>query len=129
MKLYQNGYIEINPNCEKIMTSMDASTSNPKKTKFPVEKDAKKLLSYCYGTNVLKSQNSPQPILNDDQYPSWLWELSCDSGTPDKQEQDPNHIDYWKRKRRLSLERMRIDASFEFPKLKLPKHLENIKPI
>jgi hypothetical protein len=50
----------------------------------------------------LKTGGEEVKLKPDNEYPEWLWKLPLDGG-PTEQEQDPKHIDYWLRKRKLAV--------------------------
>nr|CAG4652350.1 EOG090X0KWJ [Triops cancriformis] len=73
------------------------------KKKIPVETDPNKLVNFVSGSNILKTGEDIQ-LKPDSEYPDWLWELRVDGPVP-LEELDPDTLAYWRRLRKLSLER------------------------
>ncbi|KAL5244268.1 hypothetical protein ACI65C_011678 [Semiaphis heraclei] len=73
------------------------------KSEMPVETDAKKLVNFVCGSNILKEGQDIE-LKPDSEYPDWLWNLNIDGPVP-LQELDPNSKQYWLRVRTLSMRR------------------------
>ncbi|XP_015366867.1 PREDICTED: 39S ribosomal protein L54, mitochondrial [Diuraphis noxia] len=73
------------------------------KSEMPVETDAKKLVNFVCGSNILKEGQDIE-LKPDSEYPDWLWNLNIDGPVPLK-ELDPNSKQYWLRVRKLSMRR------------------------
>uniref|UniRef100_A0A182SQC1 39S ribosomal protein L54, mitochondrial n=1 Tax=Anopheles maculatus TaxID=74869 RepID=A0A182SQC1_9DIPT len=70
---------------------------------IPVETDTTRLVSFVCGSNVLK-QGEDVKIQPDSEYPEWLWKLHV--GAPlTLEEMDPNTKAYWRKLRRMALQR------------------------
>ncbi|KAI4468805.1 39s ribosomal protein l54 mitochondrial [Holotrichia oblita] len=70
---------------------------------LPVETDPHKLVNFVCGSNILKEGQDIE-IKPDSEYPEWLWTLR--TGPPPKLEElDPNSLEYWRRVRRLGIQR------------------------
>lgn len=76
--------------------------------------------------NHLKEGGTEVAIKADNEYPSWLWELSLDKG-PELEEMDKNTMAYWMRKRKLALRFKNQQLKKEFPKPFYPKKILNLK--
>lgn len=73
------------------------------KKEIPVETDAKKLVNYVCGSNVLKTGEDIK-LKPDAEYPEWLWSLHV--GKPQTLEElDPDSKAYWRKLRRLAMQR------------------------
>ncbi|XP_066581012.1 large ribosomal subunit protein mL54 [Prorops nasuta] len=72
------------------------------KVVIPVEKDVKKLLTYCCGTNLLAEGGEDVKLKPDSEYPDWLWNLRLGPPIP-LEELDPNSKQYWRRVRKMNL--------------------------
>ncbi|XP_065088316.1 large ribosomal subunit protein mL54 [Ochlerotatus camptorhynchus] len=73
------------------------------KKEIPVETDANKLVNYVCGSNVLKTGEDIK-LKPDAEYPEWLWSLHV--GKPQTLEElDPDSKAYWRKLRRLGLQR------------------------
>ncbi|XP_062542974.1 large ribosomal subunit protein mL54 [Armigeres subalbatus] len=73
------------------------------KKEIPVETDAKKLVSYVCGSNLLKTGEDIK-LKPDSEYPDWLWSLHV--GKPlTLEEMDPETKEYWRKLRRMALQR------------------------
>nr|CAG4642225.1 EOG090X0KWJ [Eurycercus lamellatus] len=70
---------------------------------FPVVTDADKLVNFVCGSNVLKQGQDIQ-LKPDNEYPDWLWTLRLEKPPP-LEEMDQNSLAYWKRLRKLNLQR------------------------
>ncbi|XP_026813790.1 39S ribosomal protein L54, mitochondrial [Rhopalosiphum maidis] len=73
------------------------------KSEIPVETDAKKLINFVCGSNILKEGQDIE-IKPNSEYPDWLWNLNIDGPKP-LQELDPNTKQYWLRVRKLAMRR------------------------
>ncbi|KAF0752274.1 39S ribosomal protein L54, mitochondrial, partial [Aphis craccivora] len=73
------------------------------KSEIPVETDAKKLVNYVCGSNILKEGQDIE-IKPNTEYPDWLWNLNIDGPVP-LQQLDPNSKQYWLRVRKLAMRR------------------------
>lgn len=70
---------------------------------LPVESDAHKLVNFVCGSNIYKEGEDVQ-LKPDSEYPDWLWTLR--TGPPPKLEElDPNSLEYWRKVRRLGMQR------------------------
>ncbi|XP_050540445.1 39S ribosomal protein L54, mitochondrial [Daktulosphaira vitifoliae] len=74
------------------------------KTEIPVETDAKKLIKYVCGSNILKEGGEDIKLKPDSEYPEWLWKLNITGPVP-LEELDPNTKQYWLRIRKLGMRR------------------------
>ncbi|KAJ6642225.1 39S ribosomal protein L54, mitochondrial [Pseudolycoriella hygida] len=73
------------------------------KIEIPAETDAKKLVTYVCGSNILKTGEDIK-IKDDSEYPEWLWTIN--TGKPPKLEElDPATKQYWRKLRKLALQR------------------------
>ncbi|KAL1463366.1 hypothetical protein WDU94_015122 [Cyamophila willieti] len=61
---------------------------------FPAEKDAKKLIKYLCGSNILKEGGQDVELKPDSEYPEWLWTLRT-GPAPKLEELDPSTKYYW----------------------------------
>ncbi|KAL7671677.1 hypothetical protein ACOME3_006575 [Neoechinorhynchus agilis] len=111
----------------KVISAIDTGTSNPKKTKFPVEDDPHKLLMYCCGTDFLKNSN-PVKLKDDSEYPEWLWSLNC-SGGPTGDELNEQKIDYFLYQKQLTVKQRGLVKANQFPELPRDPIYDNMKPI
>lgn len=50
------------------------------KSQLPVETDAKKLVTFLCGSNILK-EGEDVPLKPDSEYPDWLWKLNTGTYT------------------------------------------------
>ncbi|XP_058119914.1 large ribosomal subunit protein mL54 [Anopheles ziemanni] len=70
---------------------------------IPVETDANKLVSFVCGSNIMK-QGEDIKLKPDSEYPEWLWTMHV--GAPlTLEEMDPNTKAYWRKLRRMALQR------------------------
>ncbi|XP_052897437.1 39S ribosomal protein L54, mitochondrial [Anopheles moucheti] len=70
---------------------------------IPVETDTARLVNYVCGSNILK-QGEDVKLQPDTEYPEWLWKLHV--GAPlTLEEMDPNTKAYWRKLRRMALQR------------------------
>lgn len=70
---------------------------------LPVEADPHKLINFVCGSNIYKEGKDIE-IKPDSEYPEWLWTLR--TGPPPKLEElDPNSIDYWRKVRKMAMQR------------------------
>uniref|UniRef100_A0A182MEN9 Large ribosomal subunit protein mL54 n=1 Tax=Anopheles culicifacies TaxID=139723 RepID=A0A182MEN9_9DIPT len=70
---------------------------------IPVETDTTRLVNYVCGSNIMK-QGEDVKIQPDTEYPEWLWKLHV--GAPlTLDEMDPNTKAYWRKLRRMALQR------------------------
>uniref|UniRef100_A0A182PIL2 Large ribosomal subunit protein mL54 n=1 Tax=Anopheles epiroticus TaxID=199890 RepID=A0A182PIL2_9DIPT len=70
---------------------------------IPVETDTTRLVNYVCGSNILK-QGEDIKIQPDSEYPDWLWKMHV--GAPlTLEEMDPNTKAYWRKLRRMALQR------------------------
>ncbi|EAT33961.1 AAEL013771-PB [Aedes aegypti] len=73
------------------------------KKEIPVETDANKLVNFVCGSNVLKTGEDIK-LKPDSEYPEWLWSLHV--GKPlTLDEMDPESKAYWRKLRRMALQR------------------------
>ncbi|KAL1404144.1 hypothetical protein pipiens_005449 [Culex pipiens pipiens] len=73
------------------------------KKEIPVETDVNKLVSYVCGSNVLKTGQDVK-LKPDSEYPEWLWTMHV--GRPlTLEEMDPDTKAYWRKLRRMALQR------------------------
>nr|SVE71458.1 EOG090X0KWJ [Daphnia similis]SVE72091.1 EOG090X0KWJ [Daphnia similis]SVE72718.1 EOG090X0KWJ [Daphnia similis] len=70
---------------------------------LPVETDTEKLVNYLCGSNILKQGQDVQ-LKPDSEYPDWLWSLRL-TKPPPLEEMDKNSIQYWRRLRKLNIQR------------------------
>ncbi|XP_057368307.1 large ribosomal subunit protein mL54-like [Daphnia carinata] len=70
---------------------------------LPVETDPEKLVKYVCGSNILK-QGQDVELKPDSEYPDWLWSLRL-TKPPPLEEMDQNSIQYWRRLRKLNIQR------------------------
>ncbi|XP_015593708.1 39S ribosomal protein L54, mitochondrial [Cephus cinctus] len=70
---------------------------------LPVETDVNKLLKFVCGTNVMKEGKDVE-IKPDSEYPDWLWSLRT-GPAPKLEELDPNTKEYWKKVRKIGMNR------------------------
>uniref|UniRef100_A0A8D8WR35 Large ribosomal subunit protein mL54 n=1 Tax=Cacopsylla melanoneura TaxID=428564 RepID=A0A8D8WR35_9HEMI len=66
---------------------------------FPAETDAKKLVKYVCGSNILKEGGENIELKPDSEYPEWLWTLRT-GPAPKLEELDPSTKYYWLRLRK-----------------------------
>lgn len=73
------------------------------KKEIPVETDVNKLVNYVCGSNVLKTGQDVK-LKPDSEYPEWLWTMHV--GRPlTLEEMDPDTKAYWRKLRRMALQR------------------------
>ncbi len=83
-------------------------------------------MTHCCGLNYLKTGGEEVKLKPDNEYPEWLWKLPLDGG-PTEQEQDPEHIDYWLRKRKLAVaNKLRLSKN-KYPEPFIPKRIKNLR--
>lgn len=70
---------------------------------LPVESDVNKLLSFVCGSNILK-EGKDIAIKSDSEYPDWLWSIRT-GPPPALEEMDKNTKAYWRRLRRMGMQR------------------------
>lgn len=70
---------------------------------LPVETDPERLVTYCCGSNIYKTGEDVK-LKPDSEYPNWLWEIRL-GPPPSLEELDPNTKEYWRRLRKLGIER------------------------
>lgn len=88
-------------------------TAAVEKKELPVEKDVNKLLTYVCGTNICK-EGEDVKIRPDSEYPDWLWTIRT-GPAPTLEELDPNTKQYWRKLRKLGLQRRnKIQATKKF---------------
>ncbi|XP_058956885.2 large ribosomal subunit protein mL54-like [Pocillopora verrucosa] len=56
----------------------------------------------CQGINYLKDGSDP-PLLPDNEYPDWLWEVLQPKQPVDEEPDDLNNKTYWRRLRKIKL--------------------------
>lgn len=78
---------------------------------LPVETDAKKLVSFVCGSNILKEGGEDVKIKPDSEYPEWLWNIRI--GPPPKLEElDKNTKAYWRKLRKRELRRNNLRSKY-----------------
>ncbi|XP_030753450.1 39S ribosomal protein L54, mitochondrial [Sitophilus oryzae] len=70
---------------------------------LPVETDPVKLVNYVCGSNIYKTGEDVK-LGPDSDYPDWLWSLRTE-GPPPLEDLDPNSKQYWKRIRKMGIQR------------------------
>lgn len=70
---------------------------------LPVETDAKRLVSYCCGSNIYKTGEDIK-LKPDSEYPNWLWEIRLGPPLP-LEALNPDSKEYWRRIRKLAIKR------------------------
>ena len=93
---------------------------------MPVETDVNKLVTYCCGLNYLKTGGEEVKLKADSEYPEWLWKLPLDGG-PTEEEQDPENIKYWLRKRRIAIAHQQKSLKNKYPEPFIPKRIKNLR--
>lgn len=73
------------------------------KIELPYETDPVKLCTYVCGSNIYKTGEDTK-IKPDSEYPEWLWNLRL-GPKPPLEELEPGSREYWKRIRKLGLQR------------------------
>ncbi|VVC33526.1 Hypothetical protein CINCED_3A018928 [Cinara cedri] len=73
------------------------------KFELPVETDAKKLVKFVCGSNILKEGQDVE-LKPNSEYPDWLWKLNIDGPLP-LQELDPSTKQYWIKVRKIGMKR------------------------
>ncbi|KAI5709522.1 hypothetical protein M8J76_013816 [Diaphorina citri] len=84
-------------------------TGVSEKREFPVETDAKKLVNFVCGSNILKEGGQDIELKPDSEYPDWLWKLRT-GPAPKLEELDPNSKEYWLRLRREARRQKNLQA-------------------
>lgn len=97
-----------------------------KKIELAVEKDAKKLATFCCGLNILKKDGTDIELKPDSEYPEWLWDLHVDKG-PSLEDMEPDTLEYWARKRRVALRYKNKLMKDEFPRPFIPNKIKNLR--
>lgn len=85
-----------------------------------------KLVTHCCGLNYMKTGGVDIKLKPDSEYPEWLWKLPLDGG-PTEQELDPDHIDYWLRKKRLALQYRNSLHKNKYPEPFIPNRVKNLR--
>lgn len=70
---------------------------------LPVETDVNKLLTFVCGSNIYKEGKDIE-IKPDSEYPDWLWNIRT-GPLPPLEEMDKNTKAYWRRLRRMGMQR------------------------
>ncbi|XP_037035685.1 39S ribosomal protein L54, mitochondrial [Bradysia coprophila] len=70
---------------------------------IPVETDTHKLVNYVCGSNINKTGEDIK-IKDDSEYPEWLWQINT-GPAPKLEELDPETKQYWRKLRKLALQR------------------------
>ncbi|GAB1602490.1 39S ribosomal protein L54, mitochondrial-like [Argonauta hians] len=89
----------------KKLAGVKMSAQPVKKEKLPVETDVDKIVNYVCGANIIEGSEMIK-IKEDHEYPDWLWKLNTGK-PPSLDELDPNDRAYWRRLRKMSMQKKR----------------------
>ncbi|KAK0161122.1 hypothetical protein PV327_009634 [Microctonus hyperodae] len=96
----------------KMKKGKKATTQTTGKIVLPVETDAKKLVSFVCGSNILKEGGEDIKLKPDSEYPEWLWNIRI--GPPPKLEElDKNTKAYWRKLRKQGLRKNNLKSQYK----------------